>query len=131
MLDYTHHLQGEIPCVARSESECASSQAAPTTPLREIAATYSLLSSAFLKVATFSPTSFAYFSSDPRSSAPWLVNNRSCICQNLPWACAAIPASAAAWALSCIGSGNWRKTKWTLLPYFSLILCVVSAAFAQ
>ena len=37
MLDYTHHLQGEVPCLARSESECASGQAAPTAPLREIA----------------------------------------------------------------------------------------------
>ena len=37
MLDYTPYLQGKVPCHARSESERASGQAAPTAPLREIA----------------------------------------------------------------------------------------------
>src|ERR1700724_314000 len=42
----------------------------------------------------------------------------SCISQNLPRSLAQRGASAALAALGCMGSGNCRKTRRTLLPYF-------------
>src|SRR5579871_184765 len=84
-----------------------------------------------LKRATLRPISCAYLSSDARSSACWLANSLSCIAQNLPWALAAIAASAASRAWSWKGSGWLRKATRTSLPYLSSICLRVGPTLEQ